>query len=118
MTKPRNFHVAKKADCAAGHVHDSKAEAKRCNDLHLLLRAGKIAGLNIAPRFHFAVDGRDVKMGNGQTARYTADFTYIEGNKQVVEDVKPSGGLMERDFPLRFALAKALFPTIEFRVVK
>lgn len=116
--KGRNFHVAKKSDCAAGHTHDSKAEAKRCDELHLLLRAGEIAGLNIAPRFTFAIDGREVKMANGHAARYTADFTYIEGNRQVVEDVKPKGGLIERDFPLRFAMAKALYPSIEFRVVK
>lgn len=115
--KGRNHHVAKKAECGAGHIHDSKAEAKRCNDLHLLLRAGKIVGLKVAPRFHFSIAGRDVKMGNGQCARYTADFTYVEGNRQIVEDVKPSGGLVERDFPLRFAMAKALFPDIEFRVV-
>lgn len=114
----RNFHVARKTCCNAGHVHDSKAEAKRCDDLHLLQRGGQILALKIAPRFYFAVNGIDVKMGNGQVARYTADFTYIEGNRQVVEDVKPKGGLVERDFPLRFALAKASFPDIEFRVVK
>lgn len=116
--KGRNFHVARKTCCAAGHVHDSKAEAKRCDDLCILERAGQILALKIAPRFYFAVDGRDVKMGNGQVARYTADFTYIEGNRQVVEDVKPKNGLVERDFPLRFALAKASFPDIDFRVVK
>lgn len=99
-------------------MHDSKAEAKRCDELHLLLRAGQIAGLNIAPRFFFTVNGRDVKMGNGQVARLTADFTYIEGNRQVVEDVKPRNGLIERDFPLRWAIAKSLYPDIEFRIIK
>ena len=118
MKGGRNFHVAKKAVCGAGHKHDSMAEAKRCSDLHLLLRAGKIAGLNVNPRFYFEINGQPIKMANGHVARYTGDFTYIEGNRQVVEDVKPSGGLVERDFPLRFALAKALFPNIEFRVVK
>lgn len=114
----RNFHVARKTECAAGHMHDSKAEAKRCADLHLLLRAGKIAGLNVHPRFAFSIGGKEIKMANGHVARYTADFTYIEGNRQVVEDVKPKNGLVERDFPLRFALAKALYPDIDFRVIK
>jgi Protein of unknown function (DUF1064) len=116
--KGRNFHVAEKTECAAGHTHDSRAEAKRCSDLHVLLRAGRIAGLNVSPRFYFEINGQPIKMSNGHIARYTGDFTYIEGNRQVVEDVKPSGGLMERDFPLRFALVKALYPDIDFRVVK
>ena len=114
----RNFHVARRTICAAGHTHDSKAEAKRCDALHLLQRAGQITGLRVHPRFHFVIDGREVKMGNGHVARYTADFTYVEGNRQRVEDVKPSGGLIERDFRLRFALAKHCFPDIDFRVVK
>lgn len=114
----RNFHVARKTCCNAGHVHDSKAEAKRCDDLCILERAGHILALKVQPRFYFSVNGIDVKMGNGQVARYTADFTYIEGNRQVVEDVKPKGGLVERDFPLRIALARACYPQIEFRIVK
>lgn len=116
--KGRNYHVARKTVCNAGHVHDSKAEAARCDDLHQLQKAGEITALSISPRFYFAVDGRDVKMGNGQVARYTGDFTYIENKRQVVEDVKPKGGLVERDFPLRFALAKASYPDILFKVVK
>jgi Protein of unknown function (DUF1064) len=116
--KGRNYHVARKTVCNAGHTHDSKAEAARCNDLHLLQRAGKIIGLKVAPRFHFNIAGKDVKMANGQVARYTGDFTYIEGNRQVVEDVKPRGGLVERDVPLRLAIFRALYPDIELRIVK
>lgn len=111
-------HFAKKTECAHGHKHDSKAEAKRCNDLHLMVRAGEIAGLKVAPRFYFTVNGNELKMGNGQVARYTGDFTYIAGNRQVVEDVKARNGFVERDFPLRLALARACFPDIDFRVVK
>lgn len=114
----RNHHFARKTQCGAGHTHDSKAEAKRCDDLHLLQRAGEIIGLKVAPRFYFSINGREVKMKNGHVARYTGDFTYIEGNRQVCEDVKPSGGLIERDFPLRIAIARALYPDIDFRVVK
>ena len=113
-----NYHRARKTPCNAGHVHDSRAEAKRCNDLHLLVLAGKIVGLRVFPRFYFRIDGREVKMGNGHVARYTGDFTYIEGNRQIVEDVKPKGGLVERDWPLRSAIFRACYPDIELRVVK
>lgn len=111
-------HFAKKTCCNAGHVHDSKAEAKRCDDLCILERAGQILALKVHPRFPLFANDRDVKMGNGQVARYTGDFSYIEGNRQVVEDVKAKNGFVERDFPLRIALARACYPDIEFRVVK
>ena len=111
-------HFARKTVCNAGHTHYSKAEAKRCDDLHLLQSAGKIVGLKVSPRFYFSIDGREIKMGNGQVARYTGDFTYIEGNRQVVEDVKAKNGFVERDVPLRMAIFRACYPDIELRIVR
>ena len=111
-------HFAKKRACAAGHSHDSIAEAVRCDLLHDKQARGEIVGLKVAPRFHFHVNGRDVKMRNGQVARYTADFTYVEGGRQVVEDVKARNGFVERDVPLRLAIFGALYPDIELRIVK
>ena len=112
--KRRNKYGAKKCDCAAGHVHDSKAEARRCNDLHMLQRAGAISGLQQQPVFRFEVDGRPVILDNGQQARLKADFTYIENGRKVVEDRK---GVIVRDFPLRWALARTMWPEIDWRVV-
>jgi hypothetical protein len=34
-----------KAQCNAGHTHDSKREAVRCNELHILQAAGEITDL-------------------------------------------------------------------------
>lgn len=112
---------AKKTTCAMGHTHDSKAEARRCGELHLLLAAGKITGLVYAPRYEFLVNGTLLTMRNGSTARYTADFSYIEGNRVIVEDVKPSGGGsygQSRDVPLRLALFRHCYPDVELRIVK
>jgi hypothetical protein len=109
-----NKYGAVKSTCGAGHEHDSKAEAKRCNELHLLQRAGVIAGLEQQPVFRFTVDGRPVMLDNGQQARLKADFSYIENGKKVVEDRK---GVIVRDFPLRWALARTLWPEIDWRVV-
>lgn len=111
-------HFARKTVCEHGHKHNSGAEAKRCAVLHRMQAEGKIIGLKVEPRFHFAIEGREVKMGNGQVARYTGDFTYIEGNKQVVEDVKAKNGFVERDVPLRLAFFRHLYPDIELRIVK
>lgn len=110
-----NKYGAKKTRCAAGHVHDSASEAARCYELTMLERAGAIVGLEQQPEFKFAVAGRPVMLENGQQARLRADFAYIEGGRKVVEDRK---GMIVRDFPLRWALARALWPEIDFRVTK
>lgn len=109
-----NKYRAKKTACNHGHMHASGKEARRCNDLHLLQRAGQITGLQQQPVFRFSVDGRPVKLANGQQAKLTADFSYVENGEKVVEESK---GFVVRDFPLRWALAKALWPDIKWKVV-
>lgn len=110
----RNKYGARKTRCNADHIHASKAEATRCDQLHLLQRAGAIVGLEQQPVFRFEVDGRPVMLDNGQQARLTADFAYVENGRKVVEDRK---GVIVRDFPLRWALARTMWPDIDFRVV-
>ena len=106
---------ARKTACAQGHIHASKKEAKRCDELHLLQRAGQIMALRVEQKFPLHANGRELKMGNGQVARYTADFSYIEGNRQCVEEVK---GFVVRDFPLRWALFRACYPDIDARLIR
>jgi len=89
-----------------GITFDSKREAKRWRELNLMLRAGEIKDLKRQVRFEFHINGKPVKMRNGQCARYTADFTYTENGKPVVEEVK---GYKVRDYPLRYAFMKAIF---------
>lgn len=113
--KRPNKYGAVKSRCAAGHTHDSRKEARRCDDLRLLERAGAISGLKQQPRYQFHVAGRAVLLKNGQTAHLTADFEYVENGQTVVEDVK---GFVVRDFPLRAALFRAIWPDIELRVTK
>ena len=109
---------ARKTACNNGHTHASTVEAKRCNELHLLQAAGAIKALRIEPRFTFFVDGKEIKMRNGQAMRYTGDFTYLEGNCQVVEEVKARNGWMGRDVPIKLALMAAFYPAIDLRIVK
>lgn len=109
-----NKYGASKTTCGGGHLHDSKSEARRCDELRLLERAGEIAGLEQQPEFKFAVHGRPVMLDNGQQARLRADFAYVENGRKVVEDRK---GVIVRDFPLRWALARTLWPDIDWRVV-
>lgn len=68
---------------------DSQKEARRYDELMLMLRAGKISDLKLQPQFtlqesYVTPDGVRVR-----AIRYVADFSYTDaGGKSVVEDVK------------------------------
>jgi len=64
-----------------GLTFDSKAEARRYQELKLLEQAGEISDLEIHPRYEIIING--VKVCN-----YIADFRYMSDGEQVVEDVK------------------------------
>jgi hypothetical protein len=115
MFNRRSKYNAKKAYCSQCHKHDSKREAVRCDELHVLWAAGVIADLVIQPQFWFIINGSQVKHDNGRRVGYKPDFSYTESGQDCVEDVK---GMVTADFTLRKAIFKALFPTIEFRQTK
>lgn len=66
---------------------DSLKEAKRFDELYLLLRAKKISNLVIQPEYVLV----KAQKHNGKTFRavkYISDFRYIQDGKTIVEDVK------------------------------
>lgn len=85
-----------------GESFDSKKEARRWQELQLLLRAGKIYDLRRQVKFELASakyetyprygkKGQRLKDGSQciETAcNYIADFVYLEDGHMVVEDVK------------------------------
>jgi hypothetical protein len=107
---------ARKTPCNQGHTHDSKREAKRCDELHLLQRAGEIFNLRTQHQFYFVISGEPVKHPNGRRAGFKVDFFYTVTNTlaDIAEDSK---GFTVRDYPLRAAIFRALFPQIELREV-
>lgn len=112
-----NKYFAKKTECKQGHTHASKAEARRCGELHLMQRRGEIADLEVEPQFWFSIDGKQLKHGNGHKVGYKADFLYTDlgTEERVVEDVK---GVSVRDWPLRKAIFTALNPHLVLREVR
>lgn len=111
-----NKYHARKTLCRAGHMHASGRESRRCDELHLLVRAGEIESLEQQPKFHFTVNGIELKHDNGRRAVYTADFSFIDRQsaKRVIEDTK---GMSARDWPLRKALFRACYPDLILREV-
>lgn len=71
-----------------GHKFDSKAEARRYEELKTLAQTQKIVDLRLQVRFDLIpaqrIDGKCVE----RACQYLADFTYMEDGKLVVEDVK------------------------------
>jgi hypothetical protein len=106
---------AVKSQCNAGHTHDSKREAIRCNELHLMQSAGEITELTVHPQYWFVINGRQLKHPNGRRVGYKSDFEYNENGIWVTEDVK---GVIVRDWPLRRAVFIALFPNYLLRETK
>lgn len=82
-----------------GIVFDSKMEASRYSELKLREYAGEIESLIVHPIFPIVVN--DVKI-----CKYIADFSYYEGEKKIIEDVK---GFRTRDYILKKKLVKALY---------
>lgn len=111
--------VAKPTDCAQGHRHDSKREAARCGLLHIRQLAGEIHGLQSQPFYPFVINGNQLKMANGHDGGVTLDFSYVEAGALVAEDVKGRSKLADsRDWPLRKALFKHLYPATDLREVR
>ena len=97
-----NKFKAKRTKTSDGQWCDSKAEARRYEELLLMQRSGEISDLAIHPRYPLEVNGIDV-------SRYTADFRYLDHGIVVVEDVKSPITRKQGDYIIRKKLMKALY---------
>ena len=97
-----NKYSAKKTECATGHIHDSRMEASRCDDLTALTRLGSIQDLMQQPKFRVEINGKLM-------FTYIADFSWRQGDCQIVEDVK---GMVLPIFNLKKKLVEATHPGV------
>ena len=72
----------------AGVRFDSQKEARRYDELMVMLRAGIISDLRLQPQFTLQESYVTETGERIRAIRYTADFSYRFGGKLVVEDVK------------------------------
>ena len=72
----------------AGVQFDSQKEARRYDELVVMLRAGIISDLRLQPQFTLQESYVTETGERIRAIRYTADFSYRFGGKLVVEDVK------------------------------
>ncbi len=90
----------------------SKAEAKRDAELQMLLRAGQLFNIKRQPRYPLIVNG--VKI-----CTYVGDWRYFvkaDGYPSGLEVVEDRKGVLTPAFKIKWALAKALHPEIEWRL--
>jgi len=106
----KNKYGAVKTPCGAGHMHDSKKEAGRCDELRLLERAGQIQRLEQQPEFPIEINGIRVCV-------YRADFSYFEKNERVIEDAKSDPTRENQVYRLKKKLVEAAYPGVRIREV-
>jgi len=97
-----------------GLSFDSRAEAARWCELRLMERAGEISDLQVHPVYTLAEGFRNRSGQWRGPITYEADFAYVEGGQQVVEDVK---GVRTAAFQIKRKLFERRYPEIEFRIV-
>lgn len=97
-----------------GIIFDSKAESRRYQELKLMEQSGAIRNLKLQPEFEllpaFEKNGK-----KHRAVKYRADFSYIEGNRHIVEDVK---GFVTDVYKLKKKLFEYRFPDLTIKEVK
>lgn len=96
-----------------GIQFDSKAERDRYCELQLLARSGTISDLRPSTA---QPKKRRFTLAAGIT--YTPDFTYVEGRRQVAEDVKGGKATATAHFKDKAKLFRERYPDIELRIVE
>lgn len=98
---PWHARKAQPTRCAQNILHQSKLEATRCDELHLLQRGGMIHDLQAHPQPRYRLDVNGVHV-----CVYHPDFEYLDrdGEKRV-EDTK---GILTKDHEMKLRLMKAL----------
>lgn len=99
-----------------GITFDSKMEHRRYVQLKMMQKSGVIADLHVHPTFKL----QPGYYSNSQQKKilpitYTADYSYLEDGKVVVEDVK---GFKTAAFNLKRRMLEYLYPSILFKVIE
>jgi len=97
---------------------DSKLEAKRYQELQILVAAGEIHGLQLQPRFELQESFRDAHGKKHRAINYVADFQYVENatDELVVEEVKGFKG--NPVWRIKHKLFLYRYPNVELRIIK
>lgn len=108
---PKKNKYGNRKTTVEGITFDSAKEANRYRELKMLEISGLISDLQIQQRFEIVP-----KVGGNKRARfYVADFTYLEGGKKIIEDVKSPITRSNAVYTLKKALVLWQYPDWIFR---
>jgi hypothetical protein len=110
-TSLKRQHKYRAVRTFCGHCakpHPSKAEAKRCGELHWLQDSGAIRLLEREPAFPVTINGKKV-------FTYKADFGYFTDDERVIEDVK---GVLTAVYRLKKKIVEAHYPGVKIVEVR
>jgi hypothetical protein len=105
MSLKNKYHAKRTYSNLCGRWFSSIVEAKRGEELHLLMLAGEIAELEYQPTY---------LLSKKPKITYTPDFRYVEHGEIIVEDVK---GVLTRDSRTKIAWIKEKYG-IEVKLVR
>jgi Protein of unknown function (DUF1064) len=103
-SKFKTGSVCPRCDLPLLRLFDSQAEFGRAQELKILKSKGYVTDLRYQVPYPLTCNGRVV-------AKYIADFVYFDTilSKEIVEDVKPKGGLVTDVFILKKAMFEACY---------
>lgn len=106
--RKKNKYNASSCKCINGHLHDSRDEARYCEQLHIEMKAGEYLEIERAKEFVLSVNGKRI-------CRHQPDWLviYPDGSEGVVE----FKGFASPVWKLKHKLFEALYPEIPYRVV-
>lgn len=104
-----NKYHNKSCKCSQNHLHDSRGEARYCDELELQRRAGEIQVFEIQKNIALIVNGKKI-------CTHRVDFWVI--NKDGKEEIREYKGYATSVWDIKRKLFKALFPEIPYIVVK
>ena len=110
-TKYKRLKYGNKKTRIGSMEFDSKKEANRFQELKLLERSGLISDLKTQVKFSIVPKAG----GNKRERFYIADFTYCEGGKKILEDVKSEITRKNPVYTLKKALVQWQYPDWIFR---
>lgn len=100
QTRENKYH-AERVKREGGLSFDSKKEARRYDELMLMLKAGKISDLKLQPQFTLQEAYTTPEGDRIRAIRYQADFSYWQGGELIVEDVKSEATKKLRTYQIK-----------------
>lgn len=110
--RPKYNNIKTEAD---GYTFDSKKEARRYQELKTLEAAGIISELRL--QVPFVICPRIEGVKGSRARKYVADFTYKEGGRAIIEDVKSAITRKNPVYTLKKQLVQWQYREYEFREV-